>query len=424
MSVRQYIGARYVPRFLGMWNNITQYEALDVVDNGSGTSYIARKIVPAGTPLTNPEFWFIYGASSGAILDLQDRMNSAENDIANLNEEVGRLVDRKIVFIGDSYAGDLVPNNYIEIAAGILGLTANTDYYLSAVGGAGFYGDSGSVTFLARLQALDSTITDKDSITDIIILGGINDRDASVSDMDQRMAEFNTYARANYPNAKISLGAIGWSTNTGYLNNYIDRVIPTYSKCGKYGWTFYNNIMYTLHCRSFMADSLHPTQDAHYLLAYNLVDCILHGSCNVEYVMDNDSTRPDALKYTFTVNSNFTQVSDRKFEDHIKFYIDNGVLSVEMTGYVSMTRSSAASMRGFTEIGKMNNFLMGFSGNAKQGYIPCVCETNIAGQGNVILQGELIICNEGTVYVRIFIDRAIDNFTLYQTSATLSTIRN
>ena len=74
MAIRQYIGARYIPRFLGDYDPTTIYEALDVVDNGMGTSYIARKTVPAGTPLTNTEYWFVYGASSGAILDLQTRM--------------------------------------------------------------------------------------------------------------------------------------------------------------------------------------------------------------------------------------------------------------------------------------------------------------------------------------------------------------
>ena len=63
MAVRQYIGARYVPRFMGTYDNTQQYEALDVVDNGSGTSYIARKIVPPGTPLTDTEYWFVYDCS-------------------------------------------------------------------------------------------------------------------------------------------------------------------------------------------------------------------------------------------------------------------------------------------------------------------------------------------------------------------------
>lgn len=75
MAVKQYIGARYVPKFLGNYDPTQEYEALDVVDNGAGTSYIATKIVPPGTPLTNSDYWFLYGSSSGAIIHLQDQID-------------------------------------------------------------------------------------------------------------------------------------------------------------------------------------------------------------------------------------------------------------------------------------------------------------------------------------------------------------
>lgn len=80
MAVRQYIGARYVPRFTGLYNNTQGYEALDVVDNGMGTSYIAKIPTPAGTPLSDSTYWFVYGASSGAILDLQNRVGTLEDN--------------------------------------------------------------------------------------------------------------------------------------------------------------------------------------------------------------------------------------------------------------------------------------------------------------------------------------------------------
>ena len=53
MAVRQYIGARYAPRFVGTYNATQSYDALDVVDNGQGTSYIAKIPTPANTPLTD-----------------------------------------------------------------------------------------------------------------------------------------------------------------------------------------------------------------------------------------------------------------------------------------------------------------------------------------------------------------------------------
>ena len=104
MAVREYIGARYVPKFVGTYSATTIYDALDVVDDGAGTSYIARKPVPAGTSLTDTEYWFVYGASSGAILNLQTRMAAAEvetakvpglvTDVGNLQTDVGGIDTR------------------------------------------------------------------------------------------------------------------------------------------------------------------------------------------------------------------------------------------------------------------------------------------------------------------------------------------
>ena len=81
MGMHSYIGARYVPRFLGVYDPTQNYDALDVVDNGSGTSYIAKKQTPAGTPLTDTDHWFLYGSSSGAIVNLQQQIDSIRNEL-------------------------------------------------------------------------------------------------------------------------------------------------------------------------------------------------------------------------------------------------------------------------------------------------------------------------------------------------------
>lgn len=74
--MRQYIGARYMPKFMGNYDPTQEYEALSVVDNGLGTSYICNKPTPAGTPLTNTNYWHIYGSTSGAIINLQNQIDA------------------------------------------------------------------------------------------------------------------------------------------------------------------------------------------------------------------------------------------------------------------------------------------------------------------------------------------------------------
>ena len=56
MALKKFIGARYAPEFAGAWSNAKQYAALSVV-YADNRSYVSRKTVPAGTPITNTEFW-------------------------------------------------------------------------------------------------------------------------------------------------------------------------------------------------------------------------------------------------------------------------------------------------------------------------------------------------------------------------------
>ena len=84
----QYIGARYVPKFMGAYDNTQAYEALCVVDNSLGTSYISKVPTPAGTPLTNTTYWAVYGASSGAIINLQNQIDALRDSTVQYFESV------------------------------------------------------------------------------------------------------------------------------------------------------------------------------------------------------------------------------------------------------------------------------------------------------------------------------------------------
>ena len=86
----QYVGARYVPKFMGLYDATQAYEALCVVDNGMGTSYITKVPTPAGTPLTDTDYYAVYGASSGAIINLQNQIGDL-NDLNTTDKD--SLVD-------------------------------------------------------------------------------------------------------------------------------------------------------------------------------------------------------------------------------------------------------------------------------------------------------------------------------------------
>lgn len=60
MSVREYVGARYVPIIVGEWDKTQTYEPLMVVTY-QGASYTSRQYVPAGIEITNEKFWALTG---------------------------------------------------------------------------------------------------------------------------------------------------------------------------------------------------------------------------------------------------------------------------------------------------------------------------------------------------------------------------
>lgn len=82
--VREYVGARYMPKFMGNFDNTIPYEPLSIVDDGLGNSYTSKKPVPAGTLLTDTEYWALTGSMSGAIISLQNRVSFLENEYANV----------------------------------------------------------------------------------------------------------------------------------------------------------------------------------------------------------------------------------------------------------------------------------------------------------------------------------------------------
>lgn len=58
MSVREYVGARYVPIVVGEWDSTRTYEPLMVVIY-QGSSYTSRQYVPAGIEITDEDYWVL-----------------------------------------------------------------------------------------------------------------------------------------------------------------------------------------------------------------------------------------------------------------------------------------------------------------------------------------------------------------------------
>ena len=86
------VGPRVTPNFVKPreWNAQTTYHFFDAVRDAAGNAYIATKpVVPAGTPLTNEDYWFLWADPDTRFDDLNEtvktfnqRITQNTNDIA------------------------------------------------------------------------------------------------------------------------------------------------------------------------------------------------------------------------------------------------------------------------------------------------------------------------------------------------------
>ena len=88
---RQYIGARYVPKFFddgkgsSEWISGLSYEPLTVVTH-LGNSFISKKPVPANTEITDTNYWVVTGNYNAQVEEYRQETVRVANGLAT---EVG-----------------------------------------------------------------------------------------------------------------------------------------------------------------------------------------------------------------------------------------------------------------------------------------------------------------------------------------------
>jgi len=149
----------------------------------------------------------------------------ADTALRNLLESSLNTSDRKILFIGDSIMYGTNPDvtsgrikAFAEYFCDEAGLTVGTNAFIESEPSAGFLavGQKGN-TFQDLLENFSDL--DKTEITNIIVVGGLNDAGYTglTEDMlHNAIKSFVTYAKTNYPNAYVMIGSIACSPSTGY----------------------------------------------------------------------------------------------------------------------------------------------------------------------------------------------------------------
>lgn len=211
--------------------------------------------------------------------ELSGQVTQNTNAIQSLNEKTSK----KYIFIGDSYGTgdsevDGTRKSWTAYVPEFLGLSQN-DYYTNSINGSGFV--SGT-TFKSILQTLAGSISDKNSISDIVVCGGYNDLRATIEAIETNISDFCTYAKTTFPNAKVKIGHIGWSTKYSRCFSIINTSLRAYKNCIKYGAEYLNNVEYSHHVYSnFVSDGYHPNANGQIAISKAITEAVLTGSCTV-----------------------------------------------------------------------------------------------------------------------------------------------
>lgn len=238
---KQYIGARYVPKFYegtnGIeWDTNKTYEALTIVTY-LGDSYTSKKPVPAniGNPKDNNEYWALTGNYNGYIGEVKEEIKEIKTNIVNLGKVVQYANDKNIRIIGDSYGttngGEVTVVPYTVPLKDFLNKNEN-NYKTAHENGAGF----GNDRFLALLNSFEDDI----SVNEVYVFGGWNDLESryTESDVHDKMEIFTKRCREKFPNATIYLGVLGYAYEMAQEDviKFNTLAYRTYGQCVRHGF--------------------------------------------------------------------------------------------------------------------------------------------------------------------------------------------
>lgn len=101
MAIRQYIGARYVPKFATPieWNSALSYEALTIVTH-LGNSFTSKKPVPAGIDITNTEYWVNTGNYNAQVEQYRQDTIAVKTDVNTIKQTVSKIVYNNVKLFG------------------------------------------------------------------------------------------------------------------------------------------------------------------------------------------------------------------------------------------------------------------------------------------------------------------------------------
>ena len=352
MPTRQYIGARYVPKFYensvdhtAEWTSNTQYEGLTIVTR-NGNSYTSRKPVPAniGAPEDYPEYWVSTGIFNEQVEQLRQNIEEFESEttlaLGTINGKIDSLEDavyprENVIMIGDSYGhASGGGNGWIDKLKLKMGLDA-ANLFETAIGGAGFNTSLSPNDFNTMFNTLIGSMTEDEiaNVGTVIIAGGSNDAGVAVNTLTGYVLTCINNIVTHCPNAKVYIGEISGAIANDFATANLPRIVQAYKAATMYDRVYYlNNVEYCLHERNNLnIDSVHPNADGYEILT------------NAMY-----AAMRDAYNYKYTSYGNVvTKASGASGTDAVYCVdIDNGYAQLTFTVPIDYTFDTAVDFTG------------------------------------------------------------------------------
>lgn len=408
MAVRQYVGARYVPKFADpvAWQAGTSYEALTIVTYNN-SSYTSKVPVPStvGNPADNDTYWALTGNYNAQVeayreeaVAVQENLNETNQNLANetqareqADNNLQKQIDKYYLFIGDSYAVESVTgqNRWPITLANLLKLNSN-QYTISAQGSTGFIGITTN-TWQTLLE--NANVPDKEAVTDIIVAGGANDESKSIQNIVTAIENFMNKANELYPNAKVYLANIMYLSAFTGRNHSFSIIDYSYSQITNYGGIYISKTnLCILDTALLQSDGIHPIYNG---TANTMIAQAIYNGINGSY------QRYLYRTLTFTPVDGVTSDGSISVSEFVNprgmGWIFSGS-SASIPNSFNIAFNETKNIANLTQIGNINTMLPSPGGNLTCS--PCAIVPRSPAPTHTAIQGKLVV-SRGGVWVEL-----------------------
>jgi hypothetical protein len=262
------------------------------------------------------------------IEDLQAKL-----DIANINEIISMENNINMICISDSYGMTSVTTKWWQDYLKDL-LKPNT-FYNNAKGGACFSGHDGLLTFTTLIQEITPSITNKNDINLIIVVGGYNDKGTSDTLIQQGMKTFMNYCKTNFPNAKVLVGEYGNSMVKSYKEN-LEQPRKNYPLINMYNGYYLSNSENVLHRYSYFGDEVHPNNAGSQAIALSIYNALLGKGIDVTgNIVTPIAPRGDSSRLSGNLN-----MYQEQFNNILSVFMEGPVMIKKNSGTWTITKNT------------------------------------------------------------------------------------